>query len=214
MRMSLASWIFVVAAAVTALGVFLPVLEVPIAGHVMSKRETISLHGAASDRKLVRKLLAAYRRSEAMRLDHAIGKVSPHAGRVKDYLDDAGDAMDTLSGISDEDAKNAGRALLALTWLLIGLSVLMIALVFFDVVGGVYHRGRIIAALVLAVISAAIALGVRIGCGLVVFEANDEIGAAAVRLGSAALVMPIAAITALITAIVLLVMHVRSRRAA
>ena len=210
--MRLASWIFVVAAAVTALGVFLPLLEV--AGHVISKRETLSLHGAANNRALVRKLLGAYRRSEALQLQHVVGKVTPHTnGRVKDLFEDAGDAMDTLSGISDDDAVQAGRALWIVTWFVIGLATLMIALVFFDVVGGVYHRGRIIGALVLAIVLAAIALSVRVGCGIVVFEVNDEIGAEAVRLGIATMVMPIAAITTLACSIALLILHVRSRRA-
>jgi hypothetical protein len=208
--MRLASWIFVVAAAVTALGVFLPVLEV--AGHVISKRETLSLHGAVHDRAMVRKLLGAYRKHEAMR--HVVGGITPHTGgRVKDYLEDAGDAMDTLSGVSDDDARDAGIALLVLTWVVIGLAAVMIALVFFDVVGGVYHRGRIIGALVLAVVLGAIALALRIGCGMVVFEVNDEIGALAVRLGIATIVMPVAAMTAVACSIALLVLHVRSRRA-
>jgi hypothetical protein len=209
--MRLASWIFVVAAAVTALGVFLPLLEV--AGHVISKRETLSLHGAANNRALVRKVLGAYRKYEVMGMRPAVNRITPHTGgRVKDYLEDADDAMDTLSGISDDDAKQAGRALLILTWFVIGLAAVMIALVFFDVVGGVYHRGRIIGALVLAVVLAAIAVSVRIGCGMVVFEVNDEIGSEAVRLGIATIVMPLASITALACSIALLVLHVRSRR--
>lgn len=207
--MRLASWIFVVAAAVTALGVVLPLLEV--AGHVISKRETLSLHDAANNRALVRKLLGAYRKHEAIR--QVVGGITPHTGgRVKGYLEDADDAMDTLSGISDDDAKQAGRALVILTWFVIGLAALMIALVFFDVVGGVYHRGRIIGALALAVVLAAVSVSLRIGCGVVVFEVNDEIGSEAVRLGITTTVMPIASITALACAIVLLVLHVRSRR--
>ena len=102
---------------------------------------------------------------------------------------------------------------MVLTWFVIGLAALMIALVFFDVVGGDYHRGRIIGALVLAVVLASIGISVRVGCGMVAFEVNDEIGAEAVRLGIATIVMPIAAITALACSIVLLVLHVRSRRA-
>ena len=192
---------FIVCAVVAALSVFMPVLDVPVAGHVMSKRETLSLHGAASNRRLIRKLLAAYRHNSAARIGGAmVGKVSPHAsGRAKDYLEDAGDAMDALSGISDEDAKQAGRALLALTWIVIGLCALMAALVFFDVVTGVFHRGRIIGALVVAILVAAIAIAIRIGCGMVAFEANDELGAAAVELGVATIAMPAAAIGAVLS---------------
>lgn len=205
---------FIVCAVMTALSVFMPVLDVPVAGVVISKRETLSLHGAASNRRLVRRLLAAYRHNSATRVGSAVlGKVTPHAGgRAKDYLEDAGDAMDTLSGISDDEAKQAGRALVALTWIVIGLCALMAALVFFDVVSGVYHRGRIIGALVIAVLIAAIAIAIRVGCGMVAFEANDELGAAAVELGVATIVMPAAAIGALLSSVTLLALMLRSPR--
>jgi hypothetical protein len=208
--------VFIVCAVVAALSVFMPVLDVPIAGHVISKRETLSLHGAATNRRLIRKLLAAYRQNSAARIGGAmVGKVTPHAsGRAKDYLEDAGDAMDALSGISDEDAKQAGRALVALTWIVIGLCALMAALIFFDVVAGVFHRGRILGALVVAILVAAIAIAVRIGCGMVAFEANDELGAAAVELGVATIAMPAAAIAAVLSGVALLVLDIRSRRAA
>lgn len=207
---------FIVCAVVSALAMFMPVLDVPVAGHVVSKRETLSLHGAASNRKLVRKLLAAYRHNKAARIGGAvIGKVTPHAGgRAKDYLEDAGDAMDALSGVSDEDAQRAGQALVALCWIVIGLCAVMAALIFFDVVGGVYHRGRIIGALGVAILVAAIAVAIRIGCSAVAFEANDELGVAAVELGVATIAMPIAAIGGALTAVALLVLDVRSRRAA
>ena len=207
---------FIVCAVVAALSVFMPVLDVPVAGHVMSKRETLSLHGAASNRRLIRKLLAAYRHNSAARMSGAVAdKLAPHArGRAKDYLEDAGDAMDALSGISDEDAKQAGRALLALTWIVIGLCALMAALIFFDVVTGIFHRGRIIGALVVAILVAAIAIAIRIGCGMVAFEANDELGAAVVELGVATIAMPAAAISAVLSGIALLVLDIRSRRAA
>jgi len=208
--------VFIVCAVVAALSVFMPVLDVPVAGHVMSKRETLSLHGAASNRRLIRKLLAAYRHNSAARMSGAVAdKLAPHArGRAKDYLEDAGDAMDALSGISDEDAKQAGRALLALTWIVIGLCALMTALIFFDVVTGIFHRGRIIGALVVAILVAAIAIAIRIGCGMVAFEANDELGAAVVELGVATIAMPAAAISAVLSGIALLVLDIRSRRAA
>jgi hypothetical protein len=174
--------VFIVCAVVAALSVFMPVLDVPVAGHVMSKRETLSLHGAASNRRLIRKLLAAYRHNSPARLGGAmVGKVTPHAsGRAKDYLEDAGDAMDALSGISDEDAKQAGRALLALTWIVIGLCAVMAALVFFDVVTGVFHRGRILGALVVAILVLAIAIATHLRAkwrgGVVEHDRDDRHG--------------------------------------
>ena len=211
-RVRLVSWILIVAAAVTALGVFMPVIEAPIGGHVMTSRETLSLRGAARNRKLVRKLLAAYRGSRATKLGGAVlGQVVPHAGRTKEYLGDANDAMETLSGISDADVRHAGTALVALTWLVIGMCGLAIALVFFDTVNGRAHRGRTIAALVLVIVVAALAVAIRIGCGSVVFEANDEVGRSMTSLAYGATVIPVAASVAVASAIALLVMCVRPR---
>lgn len=180
----------------------------------MSKRQTLSLHGASQNRKLVRKVLAASRRSDMLKMGNAaLGKASSHAGaRTRSVIEDAGDAYDTLSGISDEDVQQAGRGLVALTWIIIGLCAAMIALVFFDVVGGVFHRGRIIGAIVVSLIVAAIGVAVKIGIGMVVFEANDDLGTSAFSLGVAAWVMPLAAISALLACIALLVLEIRSRR--
>ncbi len=208
----LVSWLLIVAAAVTALGVVMPVVEAPLGGRVMSKRETLSLRGAASHRKLVRRLLAAYHGSHATQVGGTvIGKVLPHAGRAKEYLGDASDAMETLSGVSDDDITHAGTALVALTWFVLGLCGLLIALVFFDAVNGRYQRGRVIGAMILAVLVAAVAIAIRIGCGLVVFEANDEVGSTWASLGYGATLMPIAALVAVGSAIALLVMLVRGR---
>jgi hypothetical protein len=211
-RVRIVSWILIVAAAVTALGVFMPVIEAPLGGHVVSKRETLSLRGTARDRKRVRQLLAAYRGSHATKLGGALlGELVPHAGRAKEYLGDANDAMDTLSGISDEDARNAGTALVALTWIVIGLCGLAIALVFFDTVNGHAQRGRVIGALVLTIIVAALAVAIRLGCGMVVFEANDEVGRSVTSLAYGATAMPVAASVAVASAIALLVMRARPR---
>ncbi len=208
----LVSWLLIVAAAVTAFGVFMPVIDAPLGGRVLSKRETLSLHDAVTHRKLVRRLLVAYRGSEATRVGGALlPKVVPHTGRAKEYFGDAADAMDSLSGVSDADVKHASAGLVALTWIIIGLGALTIALVFFDAVNGRYQRGRVIGALALAVGSAAIAIAVRIGCGLVVFEANGEVGSSVTSLGYGATAMPVAALVAVASAIALLVMLVRNR---
>lgn len=211
-RVRLASWILIVAAAVTALGVFMPVIEAPLGGHVMTRRETLSLRAAAQNRKLVRELLAAYRGSHATKIGGAVlGQVVPHAGRAKEYLGDANDAMETLSGISDAEVRQAGTALVALTWIMIGMCGLAIALVFFDTVNGRAHRGRAIGALALLVVVAALAVAIRIGCGLVVFEANDEVGRSVTCLAYGATVMPVAACVGVASAIALLVVGGRSR---
>jgi hypothetical protein len=208
--MRIASWIFVACAVVAALGVFLPAIEV--GSHVISRRQTLSLRQAASDRQTVRKLLAAYRRTGAT---HAslVSKANSHAtGALKDVLGDASDAMDTLSGISDDDARHAGTALLVVVWTFVGLCAAMALLIFLDVVAGRYQRWKIITALVIAIVVAAIAIAIRYALGEVAFEANDEIGREAIAVGSAATVIPVSAVGAVCAIVTLLVMHVRSAR--
>jgi hypothetical protein len=206
----IASWVFVACAVVAALGVFLPAIEV--GSHVISRRQTLSLRQAAGDRQTVRKLLAAYRRTGGTHAE-LVSRANAHAsGKLKDVLGDANDAMDTLGGISDDDAKAAGTALLVVVWTFVGLCIAMAVLVFLDVVAGRYQRWKIITALVVAVVVAAIAVAMRYALGEVAFEANDEIGRDAIGVGSAATVLPVAAIGAVCAIVTLLVMHIRAAR--
>ncbi|MFT3692747.1 MAG: hypothetical protein QM831_06380 [Kofleriaceae bacterium] len=209
--MRLVAWIFVVCSALAALGVFLPIVSA--SGVMFTKRERMSLFHASEQRTLVRRLLTAYRHANHHHLEKNLGKVLPHLhGNTKDYLEDAGDAMDTLSGISDEDAKRAGQALVILCWTIIGLAILMVLAVGPDSINGVFKRWHLVVALILALLQAALCVGVRIGMDMAVYEANDEIGASVVTIGSAATVLPVAAVGAFLTAITLLVLHVRQKR--
>jgi hypothetical protein len=212
----IASWIFIVCALVCAIGVFVPAFELPVGGHVVSKRENISLRKAVENRNLLRKLLAAYRGTGGK---HGAGKLvatlAPHTGgRLKSALDDANDAMDTLSGISDDDAKTFGTILFVVVWSFVGLDLVMALLVFLDAVNGTYRRGRIIGALVISVVVTAVAVAILLGCKAAVFEANDEIGAEVLALGSAPYVILAAAIGALGSIVAMLGLDIRSRRAA
>jgi hypothetical protein len=210
----IASWIFVVCALVCAVGIFVPAFEVPINGHVVSKRESISLRTAVHNRNLLRKFLAAYRGTGGSRVGGKIAStLTPHTGgRLKSALEDANDAMDTLSGISDDDAKTLGTALFVAVWSFVGLALAMAVLVFLDAVGGSYRRGRIIGALVISVIVTAAAVAILLGCKAAVFEANDEIGAEVLTLGSAPYAILVGAIGALGSIITMLVLDIRSRR--
>jgi len=63
-----ASWAFVLAAVVGAVGVFLPSIELQLAGKAVSRRTQISLYTASRDRELVRKLVVAYHASSKRQL--------------------------------------------------------------------------------------------------------------------------------------------------
>jgi len=122
--------------------------------------------------------------------------------------------MDTMSGISDDDAKMFGRILFGVVWSFVGLDLVMALLVFLDAVSGTYRRGRIIGALAISVVVTAVAVAILLGCKAAVFEANDEIGAEVLALGSAPYVIVGAAIVALGSIITMLGLDIRSRRKA
>jgi hypothetical protein len=214
--MRIASWLLVACCALAGLGVFFPAIEArpELTAHVtrVAHRTSLSLYQAASDRQLARRLLAAYRASRGQRAGiQLVSAMDMHAhGRTKDALDDARDAMDTLGGISDDDAKTIGTAVAAAVWtFLIVLGVIaLLALV--QSVSGSYSRGRIIFALVLAVIAAAMAVAMSIACKQVVFEVNDEVSYAVVELGRGAYVIAAGGIGALLAAIALLIAHIRA----
>jgi hypothetical protein len=194
-----------------ALGVFFPAIEArpALAGHAgsrIAKHTTLSLYQAASDRELARRLLAAYRASHGQRLGtRVVAAMEPHAhGRIKDTLDDAHDAMDALAQISDDDAKTYGTALAVAIWLFISIQAAIALVVLVQAVGGIFRRGRIIGATVLALIGAAMAIAMWLGCKQVVFEINDELSYAITELGAGAWLIPIGAIGALGSGIALL----------
>jgi len=211
MALRIASWIVVVCALVGALGIVMPAFEVPIAGHVMSKRETLSLRKAAGDRALVRKVLAAYRGSAGTRVGgKVLAKVRPHAhGRLDEYLGDASDAMDTLSGISDDDARTYGTLFAVVLWSFVGLNVAMAVFALVGVVRGRYRRAHLVVDVVLAVVVAAVGAAIFYGCKLAVFEANDEIGSDVLALGSAPYVILAVVVGALVATVAALVVDVR-----
>ena len=203
--MRVASWVFVVSAALVALGVFLPSLELRPGGAAISKRAELSLHAISRDRHLVRRLLAAYHGSARRQLGGKLvrGVVPRIAGRPRAALEDARDAMDTLDGLSDDDVKTAGTALTVTLWALIGLEAVLIALVFGELMRGTFRRSRAALALIGALLATAVAIALHLACREAAWQANDEVGRTIVTLGPGAYVLPIAAIAALVAAVVL-----------
>ncbi len=219
MTMRIASWLLVACCALAAIGVFFPAIEARPAiaetlGHRISRHSTLSLYQAASDRQLARRLLAVYRASHGTAVGtRLLGAIDPVArGRLKDALDDAHDAMDTLGGISDHDAKTIGTAVAVAIWVFLAIQVLTALIVLVQAVGGIYRRGRIAGVLVLSVIGAAMAIAMWIACKQVVFEINDELSASITELGTGAWLILVGGTGALTAGITLLIAHLRDSR--
>ena len=203
--MRVASWVFVLAAMLGAVGAFLPSVELQLAGKSVSRRTQISLYTASRDRDVVRKLLATYHASSKRQLGaDVIRQVSPHVGgRVRSALEDARDAMDTLDDTSDDDVRTAGTVFTASLAALLALDGLMILLVFPQLMRGSYRRGPLVAALVASVLAAAVAVALHLACRHAVWQANDEVGRTTLVLAAGAYVIPLAALVGLGAAIAL-----------
>jgi hypothetical protein len=210
--MRIASWLFVACATLAAIGLFFPAIDANVGRQLHVKQTTLSLYQAASDRELARELLAVYRANHGQRVGtKLVTSMEPYArGKIKDALEDAHDASESLGGISDHDAKTIGTAVAVAIWLFLALQILMAGLVFVQAVVGTYRRGRLIVALILSIISAAMAGAIYYGCTRVVFEVNDEISYPVVRLGPGVTMLAIAAAGALVCAIALLALRGRA----
>jgi hypothetical protein len=207
------AWLFVVCAALGALGTVLPSFELEVRGVSLGRRASLSLYQAHQDRDFVRRMLAAYRRSSHHRdLEDLTGAKLPAAVR-KAHLDDAHDAMTSLDTISDDDVRTADRVLAIVIWAFVALQVITAGLVFAGNVRGAHRRGQLIAAVALAVVTAAVAIAIQVACREAVFEANDDLGYAAISLAVGAYVIPIASIGTVIAGAFVLRASARTRSA-
>lgn len=205
--MRVVSWAFVLCTLLGAIAAFLPSVE--LGSQVIGRHVKLSLYTASTDRAAVRKLLAVYHASEARQTGgELVRAVSPKLrGRAAAAIGDLRDAMDTLDDTSDDDVRTAGTIFTIALWTLLGLDALMIALVFRQLSRARYHRGALIAALVLSVLAAGVAVALAIACRVAVWEANDAVGATVLTLAAGAYVLPLAAIAGLILAVVLVILR-------
>ena len=210
--MRLASWMFVLCAALGAIGVFLPSIQLRPGGAAVSKRVELSLYKVASDRAVARRLIAAYRASHHRRLGaDLVHSVSPRVGgRARAALDDARDALTAVDDVSDDDVRTAGIVLVAALCALLGLDAIMAALVFGELMRGSRRRGRYVAAMTASLLAAAIAIALHLACREAVWQANDEVGRSALSLGPGAYVLPLAALAAFALAVLLVARRSRS----
>ncbi|HEU4732790.1 MAG TPA: hypothetical protein VFT22_33070 [Kofleriaceae bacterium] len=202
--MRVASWVFVLCAALGAASVFLPSVAL-VVGDVAGARAQLSLYKASTDRAQVRRFIAAYHVSAQRQIGARIlHKLTPRtSGRPRAALEDARDAMATLDEVSDDDVRTATTLFAVALWSLLGLDVASAILVFSELMRGRHRRGRLALALAGAVIGTAIAVAFHVACREAVGEANDELGRAALVLASGAYVLPAAALGSLVAAIVL-----------
>lgn len=205
MALRVTAWLFVVCAVLAALGVVLPSFQLELRGVSLGRRMSLSLYQAHEDRDFVRRVLAAYRRNRHRRDLEDLTR----NGR----LADAHDAMTSLDAIQDEDIRAADRVLAIVIWAFVALQAITAALVFAGNVRGGHRRGPVIAALALAVVTAAVAIAIHVGCREAVFEANDDLGYAAIALAVGAYVIPIASVATVIAGVVLVRASARTRSA-
>lgn len=191
--------------ALAAVSMLLPSLELQIGGVAMSRSTSLSLVQAATNQELVGRFVVSYNESKAKKIGPAVVKaLTPRVGgKLRSMLGDAGDAMDTLSGIDKEDADKLGMAIAATVFTFIGMQLLAIGLLFGDAIEGLVRRKRASLAVVFALLSAAVAIGIHLVERQVVWEANDEIGIQLAGLGPGAYLLPIASVLALVAAIAL-----------
>ena len=207
--MRVVGWLFVLCALAAATGVFMPCLELTA---IKTKHGSLSLYDAASHRAIASRVLAAYHKSHSRALGELLaGKALAHV--KNDYLGDAHDAMTTLDDISDKDIEHAGLGLVAVIWLFIALQALAGLLVLGQLVGDVWRRRRLIAIVGIAVVNAAIGVGLWFVCKEAAFEANDEIGKTIIGEGPGPVVMAAASVVGLASAIAIAIVQLRKRAA-
>ncbi len=203
--MRIAAWTFIVLTALAAVSMLMPSIELEIRGRAVSRDTSLSLYQAATNQELVGRFVVAYNESKAKQIGPAVVKaLTPRVdGKLRSLLGDADDAMATLDGMNKDDADKLGMALAATVFTFIGMQILAIGLLFGDAIEGAVRRARVSLAIVVALLSAAIAIGIHVVERRIVSEANAELGVALAGLGPGAYLLPLASLLALGAAIAL-----------
>lgn len=211
--MRIAAWVFLLCTLASAVGVFVPAVELRVGGHVLTKKAAISLWQAHDDKELVRRFLGGYNKSGSKKYGAAIlGALSPKQ-RAHGHLDDVHDAMDTLDSIDDADVVSGARLFTIFLWVYLALHAAMAILIFSSLMNDAQFRKRTLGiALGLATVVAAIGVAIHWACGEAVFEANDEVGVELVGTSTASWLCPLAACGALVALITLTVIRARTTR--
>lgn len=202
----------IVFACLTLAAVFLPSGELVISEPMATHRAERSLYELGKSSSSVRRFIAGFRSSTAKKLGvQALDRLAPHlSGRVAEEASELRDAVAILDGLEDRDLEKAGEVMAATLWTLISLNVLLVLLLQGTDVGT--SRVRVILSLVLAVLAAAVAVGIYVALVRIVATGNSEVGRAIFALRSGAFLLPVAALVALATVIAVVVTHAVARR--
>lgn len=203
--MRIAAWLSIAFAVISAIAVFMPGLELRIAG-LSTKSTSVSLWNAALDRDKPRRMIEVYQGLHGRQLG---AKILKHVGN-RAHADDARDAMETLDEVDPEDVRKAGYAL-------VGLAFGYLALIagFFALASGAVRehvtasKRRVIATAVVALLAAAVAIAVRVAWGMVLGEAEEEIGKTSLQIGFGAFLMPVGACGAFAASVAVAVLRLR-----
>jgi hypothetical protein len=208
-----ASWIFVVCAALTAAGVFLPSVETHVGSVSLGKRGTLSLYQLNTNRELIRHVFASYHASTHKKLGEAmLAEMVPRlGGGLHSHLDDVHSAMTSADDVTDDDVRTATIALAIAIWALLAVELAMAALVVHQLMRERFTGKRLVAALAMAVVVATVAVVAHIGVREAVFEANDDLGKDVLAVSYGSYLMLGAAIAAVIAGTTCVVMHYRGR---
>jgi hypothetical protein len=210
-----ASWIFVVCAAITAASVFLPAVELHAGSYSLGKRGTLSLYQANTDRDFIRRVFAGYHASSRKKLGEAIvGEMMPRVGgKLHGHLDDVHSAMTSADDVSDDDIRTATIALAVAIWAVLALELAMAALVVHQLMRERFTGKRLIGATAMSLVVAAVAVVAHIIVREAVFEANDDLGKDVVAVSYGSYMMLVAAIGAVVAGVTCVVIHYRNRPA-
>jgi len=210
-----ASWIFVVCAAITAASVFLPAVELHAGSYSLGKRGTLSLYQANTDRDFIRRVFAGYHASSRKKLGEAIlGEMMPRVGgKLHGHIDDVHSAMTSADDVSDDDIRTATIALAVAIWAVLALELAMAALVVHQLMRERFTGKRLIGAAAMSLVVAAVAVVAHIIVREAVFEANDDLGKDVVAVSYGSYMILVAAIGAVVAGVTCVVIHYRNRPA-
>lgn len=207
--MRVVGWIFVLCCLTGAAGLFMPALGVDNMPGFLSKKTSISIYTASTKREVAARVFAAYHKAPGKGIGHAIAKaLIPRTGKtLGGFLDDVDSAASTLDEVSDSDIGIAGKALVAIVWILLALDVVAAIAMFRIAMDEAAPRPkRILVPLALSVLIGILVTGVMLVCREAVWQANDEVGKAILTVRGGAYLMLVTAIGAVGSAIAFLVM--------
>jgi len=213
--MRLVAWAFLVCTVLGAAGLFLPSFGLRVGGVSLGRRASLSVYQAIEERDLVRRVAVAYRQGARTPVGSAmvaaLSSASP--GRLSHFTADVRSAAMALDVASGEDAAVSASLVSAALWVVLALHAIMAFLVVGGAIEGNFRRWRLIVTVLVAMIVAAVGIGLFVVARSAVDDVNAELGRGVLELGVGCYVIAGAAVGALALGIGLVVMHTRTQHA-